>query len=392
MLIRLLRHRGVTVALVVCLYLMTAPVLPLVADQGLYAISLTIKDLLLWTLPLSVALFIAHAIASFEKNAPLFLITLLLFEIFSNGSSVWFAYGCGSLVGEILPPLSAPSLDAQFEPLWQLPWIRPSWWSPDKGSGVGVVIGFIAAFAAPRLRSPIAHGKHLAEWILTRVFSRLIPLFIVGFVARMHRTGLFHTALTRYANLILWLIAIWTVYLFFLFWVGSEFSIKQASRSGKNLLPAAGIALSSSCSLSTLPWTIEGAGKNLRNPELAKAIIPATTNIQQIGDCIANAFLAFLVYRHFFGAAPPLSLWIPFSTVFVLSRFATAAVLGGALFIMLPIYESFLSFTPEMIGIMIAFNVILDPLITCANVVGNAALCKIFERVWNWTTQVLYQF
>ena len=76
--------------------------------------------------------------------------------------------------------------------------------------------------------------------------------------------------------------------------------------------------------------------------------------------------------------------WLNFSFVFVLARFATAAVLGGAIFIMLPIYETYLSFTPEMIGIILAFNTILDPLITSSNVMANGALCRIFERVWTF--------
>jgi Na+/H+-dicarboxylate symporter len=70
-----------------------------------------------------------------------------------------------------------------------------------------------------------------------------------------------------------------------------------------------------------------------------------------------------------------------------LARFATAAVMGGAIFIMLPIYEYYLSFTPEMIAIILTFNLILDPLITCSNVVANGALCTIFEQVWIYILQ-----
>lgn len=98
----------------------------------------------------------------------------------------------------------------------------------------------------------------------------------------------------------------------------------------------------------------------------------------------ANTFLCFLIYVHFNGHVPPLSLWIPFSAVFVLTRFATAAIIGGAIFIMLPIYEYYLHFTPEMIAIILAFNVILDPLITGSNVIANGALCRVFEKAWTF--------
>ena len=147
-------------------------------------------------------------------------------------------------------------------------------------------------------------------------------------------------------------------------------------------MPAGGLAFTSGCSLSTMPWTIEGTSKNLNQPELARAVIPATTNIQQIGDCITNCFLCFLIYQQFFGHSPDVSTWIRFSAVFVLARYYTAAVLGGAIFVMLPIYESYLSFNAEMIAIILAFNVILDPIVTATNVLSNGALCRVFELVW----------
>jgi Na+/H+-dicarboxylate symporter len=49
---------------------------------------------------------------------------------------------------------------------------------------------------------------------------------------------------------------------------------------------------------------------------------------------------------------------------------------------MLPIYEKYLNFTPEMIAIILALNVVLDPLITSCNVMANGALCRVFEKVW----------
>ena len=66
--------------------------------------------------------------------------------------------------------------------------------------------------------------------------------------------------------------------------------------------------------------------------------------------------------------------------MFVGARFATAAVMGGAIFIMLP-YETYLNFTPEMIAIILAFNLVLDPIVTSSNVLANGALCRIFEMV-----------
>lgn len=384
--LNILKQRGVQVILLIAVYLSLAHHLPMGVHQGLYTISVFIKDLLMWLLPITVGLFIAHTVSSFERRAPLFILALILFEAFSNFSSVLYSYLGGHLAVDFLPPVKAVSEQgSNFSAFWRLPFSRPAWWAADKGALLGLLIGCIGAFSnRASLKASIMKGKKSAEWMLTRIFSRLIPLFVLGFAARMYKMNLFDQLFAQYGILLLWLVLFLVLYICLLFFIGSGFSFKNSLQAIKNLLPAGGIAFTSGCSISTMPWTIAGTSKNLQNPHLASAVIPATTNIQQIGDCIANTFLCFLIYTHFFGHSPDFVTWLHFTIIFVLARFATAAIIGGAIFIMLPIYETYLSFNPEMIAIILAFNVILDPIITCSNVVANGALCRIFEKSWNF--------
>jgi Na+/H+-dicarboxylate symporter len=361
-----------------------AELLPYPWHQAFYTISLLLKDLLLLIMPLTVCFFIGNTVATFEKKAPLFILTLVLFETFSNFSGVWYANFAAQATAEHLPALAQSTIDTTFAPLWRLHDFKPIWWSADKGAMAGLLLGSIAAFQPiTRLPALLANGKKITEWILIRVFARFIPLFILGFAANMFQTNILGQVVTHYGMVVLWLTLFLAGYLIFLFALSAGGSPAKILRHIANLLPAGGLALTSGCSLSTMPWTIEGTRKNMKNPELATAIIPATTNIQQIGDCIANAFLCFLIYRHFYGINPDAATWLHFSVLFVIARFATAAVLGGAIFVMLPIYESALNFTPEMIAIILALNVVLDPIITSSNVMANGALCRVFERVWN---------
>ena len=381
--LRYLRHRGIQVLLVVALYFLFAPHIPADVHRGLYTISVCIKDLLLWMLPFTVGAFIAHTTCSFERRAPVFILTLFGFEAVSNLASVWYAYGCGHVVQCILPTISMQPSDHPFSALWSFPFARPSWWTAEKGVMAGLVIGCIGALSGNRMwQRGVAKAKTIAEWTLTRVFSPLIPIFVLGFVARMYQTKTLHDVIGPYGLLVLCLVAFLSCYFSLLLLIGNGWSIKRAYAAGLNLLPAGGLAFASGCSLSTMPWTIEGTSKNLDQPELAPAVIPATTNIQQIGDCITNSFLCFLIYQQFFGHCPDVGTWLKFSAVFILARYYTAAVLGGAIFIMLPIYESYLSFNSEMIAVILAFNVILDPIVTSTNVLCNGALCRIFELVW----------
>jgi Na+/H+-dicarboxylate symporter len=380
---QLLKQSSVQTILVLALYLFLADVLPVEFGRLFYTTALFIKDLLMWIMPLTVGFFLAFTVLSFKQKAPLFLVVLLIFEACSNFISVWYAFGWGQIATSYIPDFHAAAITGDFQPFWTIPLKKPSWWSADKGCIFGVIIGACGAlkpsFVFTRF---ICAGKKLAETVMAKLFARLIPLFVLGFAAQMYQTKLLQQVLTEHCVLTAWLVAILALYIVLLFAVGSLPHLQKLFPSIQNLMPAGLIALTSASSLSTMPWTIQGSAKNLDDPELAQAVIPATTNIQQIGDCITNAFICFMTYVHFYGVTPDISMWLTFSVIFTIARFSTAAVIGGAIFVMLPIYETYLNFTPEMIAIILALNVILDPLVTATNVVSNGALCRIFERVW----------
>lgn len=384
MILKGLKQRSIQVFIVLAFYALFSSYFSVTINQLFYTFSVFIKDVLLWVMPLTVGFFIAHTVQSFERRAPIFVIILLSFEAFSNLSSVWYAFFCAQSITDYLPAIQSVSLENDFKALWRLPLPRPSWWSADKGALMGLILGGIAAFRqGTHLNRFINHGKAKMQQLLVKGFCRLIPIYILGFVAQMYQTKFLVHVFSHYATIVLWLVFFLAIYLLLLFALGAGWSFTRMMTNMKNLLPAGGIALTSACSLSTMPWTIEATAKTLRNPDLAKALIPATTNIQQIGDCIANAFLCFLIYQNFYGTVPDLMTWLHFSLVFMIARFATAAVQGGAIFIMLPIYETYLDFNGEMIALILALNVILDPLITSCNVLANGALCRTFERVWS---------
>ncbi len=382
---QLLGQRSLQTLGILLLFGLLAPFIPGDGHRALYTFSVLLKDLLIWMMPLTVAFFIAQTVASFEHKAPLFIATIVLFETLSNFASVWYSYGAASLLTSGVERINSNDLPASLEPLWRLPWLRPRWWGADRGCLAGLLLGISGAWFGQQssLAQFIARGKNLLEQVLTRVFARCIPLFILGFVANLYQTNLVAALLRDSRVLVLSLALVWLVYIGGLFVFSSGLNLSRWLAHIRHLLPAGGLALSSACSLSTMPWTIQGTAKNLRDPSLAAAVIPATTNIQQIGDAIANTFLCFALYSHYFGAPPAVGMWLNFSLAFVLARFATAAVLGGAIFVMLPIYETYLHFTPEMIAVILAYNVLLDPLITSSNVMANGALCRIFERVWD---------
>ncbi|MFZ4100164.1 MAG: cation:dicarboxylate symporter family transporter, partial [Chlamydiia bacterium] len=171
------------------------------------------------------------------------------------------------------------------------------------------------------------------------------------------------------------------VYLAILFGMATGFRWRGWSRAVLNCLPSGLMAATTMSSDATLPVTLAGAEKNLHDPEIARLLIPATVNIQMPGDCFINIFLAFSLIPLFGLTHPAPMQLIAFWFSFVLARFAAVGVTGGAIWLMIPLYEQYLGFTPAMTSLMISFNLLLDPIVTSSNVMGNGALAMLFERL-----------
>ena len=266
-----LGQRSVQTILVLSIYLLTASFLPTTAHQMFYTTSLFIKDILILVMPLTVAFFIAYTVSSFENKAPILILSLICFEVVSNLSSVWYTFSFASISLDSMPMLQGADLKTNFAALWRLPFQKPAWWAADKGCIVGLVFGCIAALHKNEfLSSTLYKGKKVMEFILTRIFARLIPLFILGFAAHLHQTQLLQQIFAEYsvllvclfACLLVWLLAALCLYITFLFGLAAGFDPKKMLSYFKNLLPAGGIALTSGCSLSTMPWTIQGTVAN----------------------------------------------------------------------------------------------------------------------------------
>ena len=369
---------------IVVLVFLFASHIPQEAARGAYTISLLIKDLLLIVLPIAVASYIASTLISFRQNAILLVITLLTFEAISNATSVIYAYTVATSFENWIPVFKGTQEQfASLIPYFTIGNIRPPFWSSTNGVLAGAVIGIIAAFCKPGyFCQTVFKLRDLMGLVFSRIFIRLIPFYVLDFLLYMHHSGLLNQIIHSYAAVIIMITMAIAAYFLMLTTIASEFKNERFVRIINNLWPAGVIAFTSMSSAATMPFTISATEKNLKNPKFAGMLIPATTNIQQIGDCIANALLCLVILKNFGKPIPDMWVWLPFMAGFTLARYTTAAVLGGAIFIMIPLYEFYLGFTPEMVALILALNVVLDPIITSMNVLCNGTLAIIFERVW----------
>lgn len=379
---QLLRTNYVQTLIVIFLYTLVANNISLDVKNFLYSSSLFIKAILSWVLPFTVFIYIVYTVTSFEKGAVRFVIFLLLFEFASNFISIWYGYLSANIFSKVrcaaLPFVDSDSLTQIFS----FPLKKPQWLSCDKGVFAGISMGLVLRKSAFVLKL-----KASADFILTKIFSKLIPIFVLGIYANMHHKHIVQSIVYDYGAVTLQLIVAIYFYIFLVYFVASSLKFRETLRMLKNMLPAWLMGLTTGCSLSTMPLTISCVSKNAKDPELAKGIIPATTNIQQVGDCIMMSFVWCFIYAQFFGELPSFHKWVSFSFLFTLARFTVTAVVGGAVFILLPLVESELNFGPEMISIFITLNMLFDPIVTASNIIGNGGLYLIFEKILKKFTQ-----
>jgi Na+/H+-dicarboxylate symporter len=362
-----------------------------------YTISSILKDLLLAFLPLAIFFFIGGTLRQFEKKGFLLMVTLVVFELCSNACASFAAYGLSFIGAPLYAGVDmADHGTTSLLPFFTLNRFLPSFWRVEYGTLLGVVAGLvIPCLVQGKLRTNgeifLEKGRMFSIFVFSKIFARVIPLFIFGFFIHLIRTTPFSMILQSGRKAVgIMAIGVYA-YVLFLFWMGAGFSIKKTIIHLKHSMPAGIVAFSSMSSAATMPITIQATEKNLKNPSFAGMIIPATTNIQQVGDCFIQVFLCGMMLSFFGQGLPDLPTFLTFLVVFVLARFTTAGVVGGAIFIMLPIYQTYLGFNAEMTAVLLTFNMLLDPIVTSSNVMGNSALCVVFERVWNWVERYASQ-
>lgn len=354
--------------------------IPLELKTFLYSLSLSIKAILIFLLPIIIFGFLFKTTLNLAHNATKTILIIFAGICFSNFISTFMSHYIGSLVYQMDFTLIKPKENLMtFTPYWNL--VLPKLIDNDKAMLFGLVLGALGAWIKHPLLKKTA--DHLANWVnkILSLFSFVIPFFVIGFVLKLQHEGIMFTIIKDYASIFILVALAQFGYILLMYFSANQFSKNATLSALKNMLPAAIAGFSTMSSASAMPLTLLGVQKNSKDPAFARAVIPATVNIHLVGDCFAIPIFAYAVLKNY-GLAEPLLLdYIIFACYFVLAKFSVAGVPGGGIFVMLPILEKHLGFNAEMMSMITALYLLFDPLITSANVLGNGAFANIIERV-----------
>lgn len=349
------------------------------AKSFIYALSLSVKSVIIFSLPMIIFMILFKTISQLSRNATKVILLILCAVCLSNFISTMVSYLIGSAVYQLDLSIASPQDQTGLMPMWSF--TLPKLIANDHAMFAGILLGIIFPFVSLTWTKKLSDLCDKGVTIALRILTLIVPVFIAGFMVKLNHDKVMESIIRDYA-LIFSLIALsLALYISFIYLVSAKFQFFGFFSKIKNMFPAAIAGFSSMSSAAAMPLTIMGTEKNLNDPSLARLAIPTTVNIHLIGDCFAIPIFAFAVMKNFGAPAPEFSSYLLFAFYFVMAKFSVAAIPGGGIIVMLPILEAQLGFTSEMSVLITSLYILFDPVITCANVCGNGGFALILDQL-----------
>ncbi len=354
--------------------------IPAEVQSVFFALGLSIKSAIMFLLPFVIFSLLFKTAAHLAKSATKIILFLLAAVCCSNFISTMVSYNIGTWIHHFNLSLEIPKGLHELKAAWNL--TLPQWISNAHAMFGGLASGILLSLIKPKLADKVAAWLDRMTGVILKGFILAMPCFIAGFAMKLAHDGMIQKIISDYAVIFVVIVLALLAYISFLYFLANRFRAGLFWKSVRNMLPAAAAGFGSMSSAAAMPLTIIGAEKNSNLPDVARAVIPATVNIHLIGDCFAIPIFAFAVLQNFGMGQPELFAYMTFAFYFVMAKFSVAAIPGGGIIVMLPILESYLGFNAEMMSLITALYILFDPLITCANVLGNGAFSMLFSRLF----------
>lgn len=353
--------------------------IPLPCKSFLLGISLSLKSVIIFMLPFLIFGLLFKTAVQLAKKASKMILLILLAICASNFFSTMISFAVGKLAYSFDIAVNFPSDGDGLLPLWQLS--LPKWIGNAQSMFSALTLGLVLGWWRPVLAESISMKLDKVVNVILKGILYVIPLFIAGVVVKMNHDQVMTYILRNYALIFALVACAVFSYVALIYLVINRFKMGAFVKSLKNMLPAAIAGFGSMSSAAAMPLTILGTEKNSQNSDVSRSIIPVTVNIHLIGDCFAIPIFAFAVLKNFGVAEPALLSYLIFAAYFVLAKFSVAAVPGGGILVMLPVLETYLGFDAEMLSLITALYILFDPVITCANVLGNGGFAVGMGKV-----------
>jgi Na+/H+-dicarboxylate symporter len=357
--------------------------LPLEVKSFFYALSLSMKEVLILLLPFIIFSLIFSCLIMLDKGAFIFILLLVTCVFISNSLAIFISYNVATFsLSTFDIAVARPEQLLQLSPLWtfKLPKLIPNEFALIAGFTVGILS---ILFPYPIVQKIAKTMNQSSMYFLRKIFLPLLPIFVLGFVLKLEQDQMLPLIFTTYIPVLLLVVGTQILYLVLLYWIAAQFSFEDTWRYLKNIFPATITGFTTMASTATMPVTILCSEKNIKDPRFVEIVIPATVNIHTIGSALAVPILVLATMMTFNIPMPSAKVFMLFAVFYALGKFGVAGVPGGVILMVSPLLEKYLGFSGEMIGLITAVYVLFDTFGTAANVTGNGVFVILFARVYN---------
>jgi Na+/H+-dicarboxylate symporter len=359
-------------------------IMPLELKQLFLSISLSMKELLMFMIPLIIFSSVYTAFSKIRGNAIFFVVLLLGTIVLSNFASVSIA---GIFSYLMLSPnttsIHNPHEIIELAPLWKF--AIPKLLS----NNLVLLFSLVLACINNQVIEKFANkaSKKITKFVdlfLKKFFIPLLPIFIFGFLIKLLHDDIIGDVLSVNPKAFFFMIVTLISYLVFILIMTKILYKKNIKKIMQNIMAPAVTAFTSMSSAAALPFSINAAESNTGNKSVADVVMPATANVHMIGDSICIPILSMILLTAFGHQMPTFSAYLIFAVTFVITKFSGAGVPGGSILVMLPVLESCLGFTSEMAALITICYMLLDPICSTGNVVGNNIFVIHFSKLYEF--------
>ncbi|MEB3702066.1 Cation:dicarboxylase symporter family transporter [Candidatus Bealeia paramacronuclearis] len=382
----MLREFGLIIKLLACILFITffGEYIPTPLERTFFTISLIIKELLVFSLPFIIFVFVTSCLLSFGQRGPLLIFSIFGVLTVSNFVGLLFGYSIGNFfLGDFAQTVSLfnDASESALKPwfAFALPKLIPT----DYALLAGLVFGIVGTFTASyRLVNIFVKLKGAINFGFSKIFIPLLPIYISGFLIDMAYQGSLINLFKDYGAVLILVVVAQVLVILALFLFSAQGNPKRFMEFLKNALPSGLVGFSTMSSAATMPVTMKGADKNTDNSGFAHIFIPLSANIHQIGDCLAIPIFMVAIQGIF--GLPPLSMetLLFFTVLYALTKFGNAGVPGGSVIVLMPIFQQHLGYDAQMSGLMTMLYVLMDPAITATNVMSNGAYTIFLNGIY----------
>jgi Na+/H+-dicarboxylate symporter len=367
---------GIVVGILAGLY----AAMPLI--KILSSIGFVLGQYIRFVIPLLIIAFVAKGVAEFGKQAGRALLLGLILAYVSTICAELLGFSVASI---FLPHLGiAPGSVASAIKI--TPYLRIE--IPAAISIMGaLVFAIILGLGITRIKSPTINGfiqefNGIIADLIRHALIPVFPYFVATVFMEVTAKGQLIPTIKAFFMVLLLIIPTQWIWLAVLYAIAGIYTRKNAFFVFKTMLPAYFTALGTMSSAATLPVALESARKvPFLKKESVSFCIPLFNVAHLPGAAAAITMSAMVVTILTKGQTPSLEVFLPFIILLGFIEVAAVGVPGGSVTAALGILESTLGLDQSGLGLMVALFMIQDSFGTATNVVGDAALTMIVDKV-----------